>query len=84
LTFYGARPDFTVGARSSYGDAMVKLTKLNGREFVLNSDLIKFIEETPDTIITLRDQEKIIVRETADDVIRRVIDFRRSERLLPE
>ncbi|RKY27379.1 MAG: flagellar protein [Planctomycetota bacterium] len=63
---------------------MVKLTKLNGREFVLNSDLIKFIEETPDTIITLRDQEKVIVREDADEVIRRVIEFRRSERLLPD
>jgi flagellar protein FlbD len=63
---------------------MVKLTRLNGRKFVLNSDLIKFIEETPDTIITLRDQEKVIVREDADEVIRRVIEFRRSERLLPD
>jgi flagellar protein FlbD len=63
---------------------MVKLTKINGREFVLNSDLIKFIEETPDTIITLRDQDRVIVRESADEVIRRVIDFRRTERLLPE
>ena len=63
---------------------MVKLTRLNGREFVLNSDLIKFIEETPDTIITLRDQEKVIVRENVDEIVRRVIDFRRAERLLPE
>ncbi len=63
---------------------MVKLTRLNGREFVLNSDLIKFIEETPDTIITLRDQEKVIVRENVDEIVRRVIDFRRTERLLPE
>jgi flagellar protein FlbD len=63
---------------------MVKVTKLNGREFVINSDLIKFIEETPDTIITLRDQERVLVRESADEIVRRVIDFRRSERLLPE
>ena len=63
---------------------MVRLTKINGREFVLNSDLIKFIEETPDTIITLRDQDRVIVRESADEIIRRVIDFRRTERLLPE
>ena len=63
---------------------MVKLTKINGREFVLNSDLIKFIEETPDTIITLRDQDRVIVRESADEIVRRVIDFRRTERLLPE
>ena len=63
---------------------MVKLTRLNGREFVLNSDLIKFIEETPDTIVTLRDQEKVLVRENVDEIVRRVIDFRRAERLLPE
>jgi flagellar protein FlbD len=63
---------------------MVKLTKINGREFVINSDLIKFIEETPDTIITLRDQDRVIVRESTDEIIRRVIDFRRTERLLPE
>lgn len=63
---------------------MVKLTRLNGREFVLNSDLIKFIEETPDTIITLRDAEKVIVRETADNVVRLVLDFRRAERLWPD
>ena len=63
---------------------MVRLTKINGREFVLNSDLIKFIEETPDTIITLRDQDRVIVRESADEIVRRVIDFRRTERLLPE
>jgi len=63
---------------------MVKLTRLNGREFVLNSDLIKFIEETPDTIVTLRDQEKVLVRENVDEIVRRVIDFRRTERLLPE
>jgi len=73
-----------MGGEPTNGDTMVKLTKLNGREFVLNSDLIKFIEETPDTIITLRDQEKVIVREDADEVIRRVIEFRRSERLLPD
>lgn len=75
---------FVPGPPATDGDIMVRLTKINGREFVLNSDLIKFIEETPDTIITLRDQDRVIVRESADEIIRRVIDFRRTERLLPE
>ncbi|MFH1549789.1 MAG: flagellar FlbD family protein [Planctomycetota bacterium] len=63
---------------------MIKLTRFNGNEFVLNCELIKFIEETPDTIITLIDQEKIIVAESADDVVHRAIAFKRAVRLFPE
>lgn len=63
---------------------MIKLTRLNGHEFVVNAELIKFIESTPDTMITLRDgSEKIVVLETVDEVIRRSVEFIRSTRLLP-
>lgn len=57
---------------------MIQLTRLNGNPIALNSDLIKFVENAPDTVITLINGEKIIVREASDDVIRRIVDFRRS------
>jgi flagellar protein FlbD len=57
---------------------MVKLTRLNNTPIVINSDLIEFIEELPDTIITLTTGQKIIVREGIDDIIERVKVFKRS------
>jgi flagellar protein FlbD len=45
---------------------------------VVNSDLIKFVENAPDTVITLVNGEKVVVRETTDQVLARVIEFRRS------
>ncbi len=47
---------------------MVELTKLNGIPFVLNSDLIESVEETPDTVITLTNGKKIIVKERRQEV----------------
>lgn len=60
------------------GIVLIQLTRLNGNPIALNSDLIKFVENAPDTVITLINGEKIIVRETSDDVIHRIVDFRRS------
>jgi flagellar protein FlbD len=57
---------------------MIRLTRLNGSNIALNSDLIKFVENAPDTVITLINGEKVIVRESTDDVIRRLVEFRRS------
>ena len=57
---------------------MIQLTRLNGNPIALNSDLIKFVENAPDTVITLINGEKVIVRETSANVILRIIDFRRS------
>ena len=62
---------------------MIKVTRLNGKEFVVNAEMIQFLEETPDTVITLVNHEKIIVKETVDDVIRRVIDYSRATRIFP-
>jgi flagellar protein FlbD len=56
---------------------MISLTRLNHRPLVINPDLIISIEETPDTIITLSNGEKITVEEKVKDVIQRVIQFRR-------
>ena len=57
---------------------MIQLTRLNNHPLVVNSDLIKFVEQSPDTVITLLSGEKIVVRESAPDVLERVVQFRRS------
>jgi len=57
---------------------MVELTRLNNHPITVNSDLIKFVEQAPDTVITLVTGEKIVVREKAVEVIARVVAFRRS------
>ena len=57
---------------------MIRLTRLNHVPLVLNSDLIEHIEVTPDTVISLTNGQKIMVLETADQVVDRVIEFRRT------
>lgn len=57
---------------------MIKVTRLNGEGIYINSDLIEFIEETPDTVLSLTTSKKIVVKENAEEVIRRIIDFRRK------
>ena len=57
---------------------MIKLTRLNREALALNSDLIEYVEATPDTVITLTTGGKIRVTETVDEVIARVIEFQRA------
>ena len=57
---------------------MIVVTRLNNTSIVVNPDLIVFIEETPDTIITLLNGEKLVIQEKVGEVIKRVLDFRRS------
>jgi len=56
---------------------MITVTRLNHTPLVINPDLIVFIEETPDTIITLSNGEKIVIQETVGEVMRKVIDYKR-------
>jgi flagellar protein FlbD len=63
---------------------MIGLTKLNKQTFVVNADLIKFIESTPDTLVTLTTGERILVQESTDEVIRRVVQYGRMLRRLLE
>lgn len=56
---------------------MIRLTRLNRSEVVINSDLIEHIETTPDTVITLTTGQKIVVLEPVDEVIKKVIEFKR-------
>ena len=58
---------------------MIKLTRIKSHdEFVLNAELIEMIEETPDTVITLTTGKKLLVDQAMDDVVRRVMDYRRA------
>ncbi len=56
---------------------MIQLTRLNNQAFMVNSDLIKFVERSPDTVITLVTGEKIIVRDSVEEVLARILQFRR-------
>ena len=57
---------------------MIELTRLNNRPLVVNSDLIKFIENTPDTVMTLITGEKVVVSESCQAVIEKIVEFRRK------
>ncbi len=62
---------------------MISLTRLNDTKLVVNADKIKFVEETPDTIITLITNDKIMVKESADEVVSLTVEYIRSTRHLP-
>jgi flagellar protein FlbD len=59
---------------------MITVTRLDERVVVVNAELIKMIESTPDTIITLINGDSLIVRESVDEVVRRSIDYARQIR----
>ncbi len=59
---------------------MIALTRLNKKQFVINAELIKMIEETPDTMITLINGDHFMVRESVQEVVDRAIDFARQVR----
>lgn len=57
---------------------MIEVTRLNGSELVVNAELIEMIERTPDTVITLTTGKKVIIQETVDEVVRRVVQYKRD------
>jgi flagellar protein FlbD len=61
-----------------FEEYMIQLTRLNNKAIMVNSDLIKFVEQSPDTLVTLINGEKIVVREDAQQVLARIIEFRRA------
>ena len=56
---------------------MIQLTRLNGQPLIVNSDVIKVIENAPDTVISLLNGEKIVVREPGEQILDRIVQFRR-------
>ena len=57
---------------------MIRLTRINHVPMVLNADLIEHVEVTPDTVIAMTTGQKFMVLESPEEVIQRVIEFRRS------
>ena len=57
---------------------MIQLTRLNHVPLIVNADLIEHVEVTPDTVIALTNGQKFMVLESAEDVVERVIQFRRA------
>ncbi len=55
---------------------MINVTRLNGSMLVVNADIIQTIEETPDTVITLTTGSKYIVKESSDEIIDKVVDYK--------
>jgi flagellar protein FlbD len=57
---------------------MIRLTRLNHGLFMLNPDLIEHLEMTPDTVVTLTNGHQFMVRESAEEVVERIVEFRRT------
>ena len=57
---------------------MIYVTRLNHTSVVLNADLIEYVETTPDTVISLTTGQKLMVLETAEEIVARVVRYRRS------
>jgi len=63
---------------------MILLTKLNNAHVVVNCDMMQSIEETPDTVITLGNGDKIVVKERMTEIIDKIVEYRRRIRQLVE
>jgi flagellar protein FlbD len=56
---------------------MIRVTRINNHSILLNSDLIEQIETVPDTTIALTTGQRLFVRESADEILSRIVEFRR-------
>lgn len=61
---------------------MITVTRLNGKQVVVNAELIKFVEATPDTIIKLTSGDTLMVKETLQEVVELAVDYGKSLRTL--
>lgn len=59
---------------------MILVTRLNGSKFYVNAELIRTIESTPDTVITLVDDMKLVVKESPELVVERIVEYHRKAR----
>jgi flagellar protein FlbD len=60
---------------------MIKVTRLDGESFLLNAEWIRYVEARPDTFITLVQGDRIVVRESMDEVLRLTLEYQRSKHL---
>lgn len=66
------------------GKNMVTLTKLNDKFFTINSDLIETLEETPDTVIVMTTGNKYVVKETQQEIIDKIVQYKRRIHLVDD
>ena len=59
---------------------MICVTRLNKSEYFLNSDLILYVESLPDTVITLKSGEKLVVRESVEEICKKIILYQKLVR----
>lgn len=62
---------------------MIKLTRLDGEPFVLNAEMIRYVESRPDTFITLTTGERIVVSESMDAVVHLAIGYQQQKHWMP-
>ncbi len=56
---------------------MIELTRFNGKTFYLNAEKVETVESTPDTVITLGNSKKFVVRESVEEVVNKIIQYKR-------
>ena len=57
---------------------MISVTQLNGKEMIINAEMISHIEKTPNTVLTLNTGNKIVINETPEEIVKRVIAYKRQ------
>ena len=62
---------------------MIKLTRLGGEAFILNAELIRYVEARPDTFITLTTGDRLVVAESMDEVLRRAVAYQQAKHMIP-
>ena len=59
---------------------MIQVTRLNGQTLVINAEKIRYVEATPDTVVCVETGEKLLVKETVAEIVRRSIEYARAVR----
>ena len=62
---------------------MIKLTRLSGEPFILNADLIRYVEQCPDTFITLTSGDRVVVTEPMETVVDLAVDYQQRKNMVP-
>ena len=62
---------------------MIKLTRLDGEAFILNAELIRYVEQRPDTFITLTTGERFVVAESMDQVVDLAVRYQQQKHFVP-
>ena len=56
---------------------MIEVSRMNGTKFILNCELIKTLEATPDAVVTLTTGEKLMVRESVAEIVKMTMNYRK-------